>query len=130
MAMTTSRLTTIAAAVGTLFFLGSGLYALVAPESFHDSLAKFEPYNQHYIQDIGAFSIGLGAVLLLAWLRPGLDALTVAFLGTGIGGVAHTISHIIGNDLGGNPERDIPFFTVIALVLLGAGYWRLRESTR
>jgi hypothetical protein len=126
--MNSKTLSSFAAAVGTLFFLGSGLYALIAPESFYDNLATFEPYNQHFIQDIGSFSIGLGAVLLIAWLRPGIDALTVAFLGTGIGGVAHTISHIIGNDLGGNPERDIPFFTVIALLLLGTGVWRLRES--
>jgi hypothetical protein len=39
---------------------------MVDPRSFFTALAAFEPYNQHFIQDIGAFQIGLGAVLLLA----------------------------------------------------------------
>lgn len=36
------------------------------PNPFFEQLAWFEPYNQHFIQDIGAFQIGLGVVLLIA----------------------------------------------------------------
>ena len=101
---------------------------MVAPESFFDTVASFDPYNQHFIQDIGSFQIGLGAVLLLAWLRRGFDALTVALLGTGIGAAAHAVSHIIGRDLGGRPASDIPLFTLIAVVLLAAGAARTRAG--
>lgn len=102
-----------------------GLWAMIAPESFFDSLVTFDPYNQHLIQDIGAFQIGLGAVLLLAagpWTD---DALVVVLLGVGIGMVAHVISHAVGTDLGGSPEVDIPFFSVLAGLLLAGGWARL-----
>ena len=109
------------AALAGLSFLVLGGWAMADPESFFDRIATFEPYNQHFVQDIGAFQIGLGAVLLLAVvpLRP--DALAVALLGVGIGSGAHTVSHIIGNDLGGTPETDIPLFTVTTVLLLAAG---------
>jgi hypothetical protein len=109
------------AAVGGLVFLVLGLWAMIDPESFFDRIATFEPYNQHFVQDIGAFQIGLGAVLLLAVvpLRP--DALAVALVGVGIGSGAHLVSHVIGNDLGGTPETDIPLFTVTTVLLLAAG---------
>lgn len=101
---------------------------MVGPRSFFDAVARFDPYNQHLIQDIGAFQIGLGAVLLVAvWLTN--DGLTVGLLGTGLGSAAHVVSHVIGQDLGGNPGVDIPAFTVVAALLLGAGLARLRAAT-
>jgi len=97
----------LVAAVGALFFLGSGLWAMVGPESFFDAAAPFEPYSQHFIQDIGAFMIGLGAVLALAAAVRRVDGLIVALLGAGAGSTTHVVSHIVGHDLGGNPEVDI-----------------------
>ena len=119
-----------AGGVGAAVFLVAGVWAFADPESFFDEVATFEPYNQHLIQDIGAFQIGLGAVLLLAVLVPGQDALAVALLGTGTGSAVHVVSHIIGNDLGGRPESDIPVFVVLTLVLLvpGALRWRAGVS--
>lgn len=56
-----------AVAVGAgVFFLAFGLWAMVAPQSFFDPVARFEPYNQHFVQDVGAFQIGLGAVQTLS----------------------------------------------------------------
>ena len=112
--------------VGAAVFLVAGVWAFADPESFFDQVATFEPYNQHLIQDIGALQIGLGAVLLLALLVPGQDALAVALLGTGAGSAVHVVSHIIGRDLGGEPESDIPIFVALTLVLLvpGALRWR------
>jgi hypothetical protein len=46
--------------------LGSGAWAFVFPRSFYDHVATFEPYNRDFLHDIGAFTIGLGAVMLLA----------------------------------------------------------------
>lgn len=112
---------------GGLFFLVFGVWAMAAPESFYE-LATFEPYNQHFLQDIGAFQIGLGAVLLLATLQPTMGPLTLALLGTGAGAVAHAVSHVIGRDLGGQPWRDIPLFVAIAVLLVGAGLWQHRSE--
>ena len=105
-----------------------GLWAMVDPRSFFERVALFEPYNQHFLQDLGAFQIGLGAVLLLAGLRTHLDALTVSLIGVGIGGALHAVSHVIGVDLGGRPSIDIPVFAGLAVVLLIAGVMRLRQS--
>lgn len=60
-----TRVVTIAAGI---VFVGDGLWAMAAPESFFDVLGQCPPYNQHFVQDVGAFQIGLGAVLLIAAL--------------------------------------------------------------
>ena len=116
------------AAVGAAGFLATGLWAFADPESFYDEVATFEPYNQHLLQDIGAFNIGLGAVLALALLRPG-DGLTVALLGAGIGSGVHVVSHLIGHDLGGRPEVDIPLFGLLTLALVVPGILRWRQGS-
>jgi hypothetical protein len=113
--------------LGGFSFLASGLWAMIAPESFFDAVATFEPYNQHFVQDVGAFQIGLGAVLLLAAIRPRADALAVGLIGVGVGSAAHVVSHVVGHDLGGKPEMDIPLFAVLTVLLLVAGLVRWRE---
>lgn len=115
------------AIVGGIFLLAFGAWAMVGPESFFDSVAVFEPYNQHFVQDIGAFQIGLGAVLLLA-VGGRRDALAVGLVGVGLGSAAHTISHIIGTDLGGTPAVDIPLFSVLSALLLAGGLMRWRAG--
>jgi len=122
-----SRLPPFVAAAGGVFFVAFGLWAMVAPVSFFDAVATFEPYNRHIIQDVGAFQIGLGAVLMLAVSPVGSDALAVALLGVGTGGAAHVIAHVVGHDLGGNPVVDIPFLGVLSALLLGAGVVRWRQ---
>lgn len=116
-----------AALIGGLIFTIFGVWAMVAPQSFFDSLAVFDPYNQHFVQDIGAFQIGLGVVLLLAWFSGGADAIAVSLLGVGVGSLAHAVSHIVGSDLGGTPGVDIPTFLVIGVVLLVGGVIRWQE---
>jgi hypothetical protein len=114
------------AAAGGIGFVGFGAWAMVSPTSFFEALARFEPYNQHFLQDIGAFQIGLGAVLLLAVAMPGADFLAAALLGAGLGAALHVVSHIIGMDLGGTPAIDIPVFGALAalLIIAGAVRWR------
>ena len=118
------------AIIGAVFFIAVGIWAMVDPHSFFETAAKFEPYNQHFLQDVGAFQIGLGAVLLLAGLPARAEGLTVALIGVGVGAALHAVSHAIGQDLGGTPAQDIPLFGAIAVVLLAAGAWRWtrRES--
>lgn len=106
-----------------------GLWAMAAPESFYGTTALFPPYNQHFLQDVGAFQIGLGAVLLLALIWP-LDSLSTALVGVGIGSAVHVVSHVIGRNLGGNPAVDIPLLTVLTLALLAAGAAARRHQRR
>jgi hypothetical protein len=96
------------------------------PARFFEAAAAFEPYNQHFVQDIGAFQIGLSAVLLLSAFLAGADGLTTGLLGVAVGSAAHVISHVVGRDLGGTPEVDIPVFAVMTLLLLAGGLdsWR------
>jgi hypothetical protein len=123
----TSRFPRLVAILVGAIFVGSGLWAMVAPASFFEAVATFEPYNRHFIQDLGAFQIGLGAVLWLA-VVPRADALAVTLVGVGIGSAAHTVSHAIGHDLGGNPVVDIPTWVIITMVLLVAGGLRWRAA--
>ena len=117
----------VAVVVGVAF-VALGLWAMIDPRSFFAALATFEPYNQHFLQDIGAFQVGLGAVLLLAAVPVRADGLAVALVGVGVGAALHTVSHIVGHDLGGTPGTDIPFFAVIAVLLLAAGGVRWRHG--
>ncbi len=116
------------ALLGAVAFLGFGLWAMVAPRSFFDTLATFEPYNRHLIHDIGAFQVGLGAVLGLAAFPERLDGLAAALLGVGIGATAHVVAHLLDLDLGGDPATDIPSLAVVALALLVAGVVRARRA--
>lgn len=108
-------------------FIALGMWAMVDPRSFFEALATFEPYNQHFLQDVGAFQIGLGVVLLLAGVPLRADGLTVALVGVGVGAALHNMSHVVGRDLGGTPERDIPLFAATAVLLLAAGGFRWRH---
>ena len=111
-----------------LGFVAFGAWAMVDPRSFFNTLATFEPYNQHFLQDIGAFQVGLGAVLLLAGIANCADGLATALLGVGVGAALHAVSHIVGRDLGGGPETDIPTFAAMAVVLLVTGGFRWRHA--
>lgn len=119
-----------AALAGAFGFLAAGLWALLAPWSFFTSLATFEPYNPHLIHDVGAFQIGLGAVLLLAAFPERINGLAAALLGVGVGAAAHVVSHLIDIDLGGTPATDIPTLSILALVLLAAGSAHARATAR
>ena len=119
------------AIVGGVGFIALGVWAMADPRSFFAALATFEPYNQHFLQDLGAFQVGLGVVLLLAAVPVRADGLTVALVGVGVGAALHTLSHVVGRDLGGTPERDIPAFAGMAVLLLAAGAfrWRYRRGS-
>lgn len=118
----------VVAYLGGTGFVALGAWAMVAPRAFFEAVACFEPYNQHFLQDIGAFQIGLGAVLLLAGAAARADGLAVALLGVGVGALLHTVSHILGRDLGGNPATDIPTFAMLTVLLLAAGALRWRHA--
>ncbi len=126
--MNTRAVVLVVAAVGAAFFVGPGLWALVAPESFAEQLAPYEPYNEHYVHDIGAFQIGIGAALVAAlWRRS--DALFAALAGAAVGSAFHTATHFIDHDLGGK-ETDVFVFGLISIVLAAAAALQLRRTGR
>lgn len=116
------------AALGGIGFVGFGAWAMLSPRTFFETMARFDPYNQHFVQDIGAFQVGLGAVLLIAVAVRNADLLAAALLGTGLGAALHALSHVIGMDLGGSPAIDIPVFGGLAALLLIAGIVRWRTA--
>lgn len=118
---------TPARAVATLagaVLVGVGLSAFIAPRPFYDAVATFPPYNEHFLRDVGAFNVGLGAVLLLAvrWT----DALFVVLAGNAVGAALHAGSHVVDADVSGPAT---PILTVLfAVVLALAAAWRRREG--
>lgn len=116
-----NRFAVVVAGLVGAFFLAFGLWQFLGPESFFASVAPWEPYNEHFIRDLGSAWVGIGAVLLLTVSMAGHGALLPVLLGTGIGAALHVISHLIDGDAD-------PFLTLVALLLLGAAAvtWRAR----
>lgn len=116
---------TIVVAVFGAFTLLLGLWALVDASSFYDNIGEFPPYNNHFVHDVGAFQIGIGAALLaaLAWRD---DAILVALCGAAAGAITHEIAHIIDADDGGRDSDPITL-GIIAAILAGTFLWRLRN---
>ena len=114
----------VAVGVGSVF-IGAGVWAFLAPRAFFENAAAFEPYNAHFIRDIGAFQLGLGAVLVLAvWLR---DAMVVVLAGVAVGAVAHLIAHLVDRHAGGDPAVDLPMFGLLAVLLVAGALVRARQ---
>ncbi len=114
---------TIAAAAGVTT-TALGLWAFLAPRSFAD-FAKFPPYNQHLIHDLGAFLIGLGVTLLLALVFR--DGLLVALGGATAAAVTHFVSHLIDRNLGGR-STDPWMYGILAVVIGYAAFARYRTE--
>ena len=114
--MTPQKLSRIAAWIGAVFWLVTGVWAFVAPRSFFDNIATFEPYNRHFLHDAGAFALGLGAVLIFALVTQ-WDALRVALAGVGLAAVMHVVAHAVDTDLGGK-STDIPGLVLLAIVIV------------
>ena len=107
----------VQAAVGVLGLISvaAGLWAMIDPRSFYSDGAPFPPYNVHFLHDIGAFQIGLGACLWAGLLLP--DALSAVLAGNAAGAVAHFVAHVVDRAHGGHASD--PFvFGVSALLLV------------
>ena len=124
--MDRDRVITVITALGAGVFVAFGLWAFLDAQSFFDELAEFEPYNEHFIHDIGAFQVGIGATLALAlWKRS--DAIFATLGGAGIGSAFHTFAHILDDDLGGM-DSDPFVFGLLTLILLAAAVWKWTGS--
>lgn len=106
----------LVALVAAVTWLGTGVWALVDPPSFYRNVATFPPYNVHFLHDIGAFSVGLGLVLVLALVLE--DALVAALTGVGVAAVVHAGAHFVDRHHG--PDAYVPLGVVALLTLLAA----------
>jgi hypothetical protein len=99
--------------------LVAGIWAAVAPRSFARLVAF--PYHEHFLHDLGAFQLGLGATLLLAlaWR----DAATVALVGFLVANTLHAVSHAVDLDQGGRASDP---YAIGAVSLLAAAALVLR----
>ncbi|MEO8458405.1 MAG: hypothetical protein ABI559_11385 [Chloroflexota bacterium] len=111
-----------------VFTFAFGVWALVAPVSFFENIAFFGQYNRHFLHDLGAFQMGLGAALLfaVAWRN---DALLAVLGGAAVGACAHEYAHIKDYSLGGR-DSDPWTLGIIAAVLTATFVWRLRWRFR
>lgn len=112
-------------AVGVVFFL--------APAWAYAHMAHFPPYNGHFLADIGAFNLPLGAGLLIAAWDPGRHVTLVGL--AALGDLAHAASHLRDHALHGPPHMTLlagwttQGFTLLSgLLLLGLAL-RLRPRS-
>jgi hypothetical protein len=70
-----------------------GLFMLVAPGIFYDTVGAFGPRNNHYTFDNASFELPLGLLLLAAVRRPTWRVPALAF--AALHWALHSISHII-----------------------------------
>lgn len=110
----------------------TGAWALTRPESF-SQFVNFPPHR-HFLHDIGAFQLGIGATLLLALVWA--DAIAVALAGYLAAGVAHTVVHVQDRHLGGSTVQTwlIGLLSLLAAVALVARWreqgWSSARSAR
>jgi hypothetical protein len=70
-----------------------GLFMLVAPGTFFDTLGAFGPRNNHYIFDNASFELPLGLLLLAAVRWPTWRVAALAF--ATLHWALHSVSHIV-----------------------------------
>jgi hypothetical protein len=116
---------TVIVLLGAAPFLVGGIWALLWPHSFYESVATFPPFNLHLFHDAGAFQLGIAAAMIggLIWR----DALAVGLFGGVVGSMIHAISHLVDADLGGRAS-DPYTLGALALLLVTALVIRVRGS--
>ena len=112
------RIVLVTCAILGMITLALGIWAFVAPMSFFEVLAPFEPYNRHFLHDAGVLQIGVGVAMLLAAAQR--SPVEVALGGFIAFEALHVVSHVIDRDLGGRPAFDIPALTLLAIAGVAA----------
>ncbi|BBZ58643.1 MULTISPECIES: hypothetical protein [Mycolicibacterium] len=112
------RIVLVTCAILGLITLALGIWAFVAPMSFFEVLAPFEPYNRHFLHDAGVLQIGVGVAMLLAAARR--SPVEVALGGFIAFEALHVVSHVIDRDLGGRPAFDITALSILTIAGVAA----------
>jgi hypothetical protein len=119
-----SRFAEVVLVVVAVQFLIFGVWAFGWPHSFYLTIARFPPFSQHLVHDVGAFQLGIGSTMLLGlfWKH---DALLAVLVGGSVATVTHAISHFTDRHLGGR-DGDPWQLSVLAILLLIASALRAR----
>ena len=112
------RIVLVTCAILGLITLALGIWAFVAPMSFFEVLAPFEPYNRHFLHDAGVLQIGVGVAMLLGAARR--SPVEVALGGFIAFEALHVVSHVIDRDLGGRPAFDITALSILTIAGVAA----------
>lgn len=127
MSVVAERIVRGALVAGAAFFLFIGAWALIDPTSFYAKVASFPPYNRHFLHDVGAFNLGIGAALGLGLTRwPGHR---VALWAAALASVLHAVSHFLDQGLGGH-SSDPLLLSLIAAALLAVAILDTRRPDR
>ncbi|BBX28787.1 hypothetical protein [Mycolicibacterium alvei] len=99
-----------------------GLFMLLAPGAFHDTIGAFGPRNDHYIFDNASFELPLGLMMLAALKWPHWRVPTLAF--ATVHWALHALSHLVdthhaaGNWIGWLEAGGLVVTTVLLAIAL------------
>lgn len=116
-----------------IFLSANGLFMLVAPQVWYDSVPGVTDtgfFNQHFIRDIGIIQLFIGVAFIVGLLRPerriGLWAAATLWLS------AHALFHLwevaVGICAPSAIPRDFPAVTLPALIGIALTLWAIRRS--
>ncbi len=94
--------------------VAAGLLAFLAPGAFYDLIAGYPPENDHFLKDVGSWSVALGAIALYGARRADWRVPLLALIGLQY--ALHTGAHIV--DAGDAEESR---YDVVAIVTQGFG---------
>jgi peptidoglycan/LPS O-acetylase OafA/YrhL len=113
---------------GVLYTL-TALALLFAPHWFYENIADFDPYNRHFMGDIGAFSLPIGIGLLIAARNPARhrDIILLAIAASVIHALNHAYDAINGAESFGYWIQDtVPL--ILFVVILAAAHWAFNPA--
>jgi hypothetical protein len=121
---TRSRFAEVTLIVFGVYSVILGLFMVVAPGTFFDTLGAFGTRNDHYIFDNASFELPLGMLLLAAvrWPSWRVPALAFATLHWGFHAVSHIIDphHAAGDWIGMLEAAGLVVTTAILAIALRA----------
>jgi hypothetical protein len=106
--------------ISGLFNVALGLFQLFDPGSFFEEIGRYGAENNHYVGDVGAFTLAAGLVLLLAARYPAwrVPVLTLTAIWYGL----HAINHALDVDEARTEARGWLDTGLIALGAAVSGY--------
>lgn len=118
----TRRYPEVVLAVFGVYSVTLGLFMLLAPGTFYDTLGAFGVRNDHYILDNASFELPLGLMMLAAlkWPRWRVPALAFATAHWALHSLSHLIdtNHAAGNWVGWLEAAGLVVTTVLLAIAL------------